>query len=190
MSFIDRTILDRIGNEEVELREAIGAIRDAIFDLDDAIAEVRAQGHSGEQQLSQFPALITGSTLITGADARWVYDFQQVSLTKTGKVEVVTEATYQDKDSYTRILGDVVQGKAYNISESTNTPKPTTVTESWYVSGVDVHGASYRGTQFKPREIGYGDIDAVVLMMAWSVGEHILYLFDRPNSHDGNCSGA
>jgi hypothetical protein len=190
MSFIDRTILDLIGNEEVELREAIGAIRDAIFDLDDAISEVRDQGHSGEQQLSQFPALITDSTLIAGADARWVYDFQQVSLTKTGKVEVVTKATYQDKGSYTRILGDVVQGKAYNISESTNTPETTTVTEPWYVSGVDVHGASYRGTQFKPRPVGYGDIDAVVLMMAWSVGEHILYLFDRPNSHDGNCSGA
>tara|TARA_R100000808_G_scaffold1373_1_gene6323 strand:- start:3796 stop:4353 length:558 start_codon:yes stop_codon:yes gene_type:complete len=185
MSFIDRTILDRIGNEEVELREAIGAIRDAIFDLDDAIAEVRDQGHSGEQQLSQFPALITGSTLITGADARWVYDFQQVSLTKTGKVEVLTETTRKGG-----ILGDVVQGKAYNISESTNTPKPTTVTESWYVSGVDVHGASYRGTSFQPRPIGFSVFGDVVLMMAWSVGEHILYLFDRPNPHDGNCSGA
>ena len=140
---------------------------------------------SAFEDVQTYLAVITGSALMSGYEARWQYAHNPVRFTD----ETATQSIARDVDLRS---GTTSSGYAINIRELAHIAEPGAGV-AWYVWGVDAHHDDYPDG-FVPQPVGGGGetaahrVDQVVMMhIERDVDGNVIKWFDAMGTHDGAC---
>jgi hypothetical protein len=168
------SLLDRIAQiREMMIKSIVGGPGIAVARRGDQIS---IEMISDSKVAGKFPARITGSSLISGHDARWSYNWTRLVFT-------ANEGASSDMSE---------TGAAINLIELAHIAEPPIGTP-WYVWGIDCHNADVNAT-LSPRPVGGGGtsgthkVDVVVeITRRYTASGDVFYTFETQGSVEAVC---